>query len=242
MKVALFVTCLVDQFFPEVGRATVKILRRLGCEVEFPSAQTCCGQPAFNSGFRAEAKVVARKFIKEFEPYEYIVTPSGSCAAMVAHFYQELFSDEPETLERARLLAPKIHELSEFLVNVLHVENIGSKFSGTVTFHNSCHLLRHLKVRDEPRKLIRGVQGCQLIELPHSEHCCGFGGMFSIKLPDISVGIAEEKIKNIVASGAQVLVACDTSCLMHIAGAMSRKNIPCKTMHLAELLAQGLDS
>ena len=240
MKVALFVTCLVDQFFPQVGVATIKILRHLGCQVEFPRTQTCCGQPAFNSGFRAEAKRVAQKFIKEFEPYEYIVAPSGSCTAMVAHFYKELFSDEPQTLEKVHQLAAKIYELSDFLVNVLHVEDVGAEFRGKVTYHDACHLLRNLQVRDEPRRLLRAVRHCEFVELPNTEQCCGFGGTFAVKLPDISMGIVEEKIKNTVASGANVLVACDLSCLMHIAGAMSRQNVPVKTMHLAELLAMGL--
>lgn len=240
MKVALFVTCLVDQFFPQVGVATVKLLRRHGCEVVFPPAQTCCGQPAFNSGFRPEARAVARKWLEDFAGYDAIVAPSGSCVCMVAHFYEELFADEPNTLEQVRAVKKRIHELSDFLVNVLRIEDTGGEFREKVTFHDACHGLRGLGTKEEPRRLLRALRGCELLEMPHSEHCCGFGGTFAVKMPDVSVGIVEEKIKNAQASGARVLVACDSSCLMHIAGAMSRQKVPIRCLHLAEALAQDL--
>jgi len=216
----------------------VTVLRKLGVELDFPAAQTCCGQPAFNSGFQTEARELARRFIDIFEKSEHIVTPSGSCASMVKVFYPELFKDDSAMHERARALASRTHEFSEFLVNVLGVEDVGAALEARVALHQSCHLLRELNVRTETRRLLENVRGIEMVELDGSELCCGFGGLFSIKYPHISGGILEEKIDCIKKSGADTVVASDAGCLMHIAGGLSRQNVGVKTMHIAEVLAK----
>ncbi|HKP13107.1 MAG TPA: (Fe-S)-binding protein, partial [Blastocatellia bacterium] len=236
MKVALFITCLVDQLFPQVGVGMVEVLRRLGVEVEFPEAQTCCGQPAFNSGYRKEARELAERFISIFEDSEYVVAPSGSCTSMVKVFYGDLFEDDAATRERARRLAARTYEFSEFLVNVLKVEDVGAQFRGRVALHQSCHLMRELNVRSEPLKLLRAVRGIEVVELERADACCGFGGLFAIKYPQISGGILQEKIDCIKRSGADVIVASDMGCLMHINGGLSRQRVPVRTLHIAELL------
>lgn len=240
MKVSLFITCLVDQLFPQVGVRMVEVLKRLGVEVEFPEAQTCCGQPAFNSGYRAEARALAERFIDVFEDSEVVVAPSGSCTSMVKVFYADLFEDNATMRKRARRLAARTYEFSEFLVNVLKVEDVGAQFHGRVALHQSCHLLRELNVRSEPLKLLRAVRGIELVELERADACCGFGGLFAIKYPQISGGILQEKIDCIKRSGADVIVASDMGCLMHINGGLSRQRVPVRTMHIAELLASGL--
>ena len=237
MKVSLFITCLVDQLFPQVGVSMVEVLRRLGVELDFPEAQTCCGQPAFNSGYRAEARELAERFIKVFDDSHYIVTPSGSCASMVKVFYADLFEDDAAKRERARRLAAHTYEFSEFLINVLKVEDVGAQFRGRVALHQSCHLLRELNVRTEPLKLLSAVRDIELVELERADACCGFGGLFAIKYAQISGGILQEKIDCIKRSGADVIVASDMGCLMHINGGLSRQRIPVRTMHIAELLA-----
>src|SRR5512138_1025951 len=189
MKVSLFITCLVDQLFPQVGVSLVNVLRRLDVEVAFPEAQTCCGQPAFNSGYRTEARALAERFINVFDDSQYIVEPSGSCTSMVKVFYPDLFEDDAKKHERARELAARTFEFSEFLVNVLKVEDVGARFRGRVALHQSCHLLRELNVRSEPLKLLRAVQGIEIVELERADTCCGFGGLFAIKYPQISGGI-----------------------------------------------------
>ena len=238
MRVSLFITCLVDQFFPEVGMSVVSVLRRLGVEVDFPAEQTCCGQPAFNSGFRCEARDLAKRFIQIFESSEYVVAPSGSCTSMVKVFYPELFRDEPEWHERAKSLASRTYEFSEFLVKVLKVEDVGATYRGKVALHQSCHLLRELSVRTEPQCLLRSVKGIELVDLERAEACCGFGGLFSIKYSHISGSILQDKIDSVQKSGADVVVASDVGCLMHIAGGLSRQSAAAKTMHIAELLAK----
>jgi L-lactate dehydrogenase complex protein LldE len=238
MKVSLFITCLVDQFFPEVGMSVVSVLRKLGVEVEFPKDQTCCGQPAFNSGFTTEARDLAKRFITIFEDSEYVVAPSGSCTSMVRVFYLELFKDDPEWQKRAESLASRTYEFTEFLVNILGVEDVGAHYQGKVAFHQSCHLLRELNVRTEPRRLLNTVKGIELVELERSDFCCGFGGLFSIKYPHISGSILQDKIDCIKNSGGDVVVACDVSCLMHIGGGLSRQGVTTRTMHIAELLAK----
>ena len=238
MKVSLFITCLVDQIFPDVGISMVSVLRRLGVEVDFPAAQTCCGQPAFNSGFSNEARDLAKRFIEIFEDSDYVVAPSGSCTSMVRVFYSELLHDEPEWNDRAQRLASRTYEFTEFVVNVLGVDDVQASYRGKVALHQSCHLLRELNVRNEPQRLLKSVKGIDLVDLERSETCCGFGGLFSIKYPEISGGILQEKIESIEKSGADVVVACDVGCLMHIAGGLSRQDIATKTMHIAELLAK----
>jgi len=237
MKVSLFITCLVDQLFPQVGVSMVEVLRRLGVEVDFPEAQTCCGQPAFNSGYRTEARELAERFINVFDDSEIVVAPSGSCTSMVKVFYADLFEDDATMRARARRLAERTYEFTEFLVNVLKVEDVGAQFRGRVALHQSCHLLRELNVRSEPLRLLRAVRGIELVELERADACCGFGGLFAIKYPQISGSILQEKIDCIKRSGADVIVASDMGCLMHINGGLSRQRVPVRTMHIAELLA-----
>lgn len=215
----------------------VRVLRRLGIEVSFNPLQTCCGQPLFNTGYRDEARPLAERLIEIFAPSDYVVAPSGSCTAMARIFYPELLAGDDRLYCRAQALAPKIYEFSEFIVKVLGREDVGARYPGRVTYHDSCHLLRELRVRDEPRRLIRHVRDVEFVELDGADACCGFGGTFSVTFPEISSAILQEKIDSIVRSGAEVVVANDSSCLMQIAGALRRQQIPVRTMHLAELLA-----
>lgn len=240
VKASLFVTCLVDQFYPEVGESVVKVLRHLGVEVDFPRGQTCCGQPALNAGFASHARPVARRFLDTFAGSEYVVVPSGSCASMLKVFLPEIFRDEPEVAQRARELAGRTHEFSQFLVNVLGVIDIGARYPGKVTYHASCHLLRELGAASESLRLVQGVRGAVFVPMEGAAECCGFGGTFSVKYPEISGAILENKLRNIEATGADVVVACDSGCLMHIAGGMSRRGMRARPMHLAQLLAQGM--
>jgi len=242
----LFITCLVDNLFPTVGESMVKVLRKLGIKVYFPKEQTCCGQPAHNSGYGHDARIVAKRFIEVFEealkntPGEnaYIVSPSGSCVSMVKVFYKELFKDDPQMLEKLRLISQRTHEFSDFLVNVLDITDVGAKYQGTVTYHDACHMLRELRIKDEPRRLIENVQGLDFKEMEMHDACCGFGGTFAVKFPKVSVSMLDEKIDCLLASGADTLVSSDSGCLMNIDGALSKRNIQMKVMHLAELLAQ----
>jgi len=238
MKVSLFVTCLVDQLWTSIGVSSVAVLRRVGCEVEFDQRQTCCAQPAYNTGYLDEARRVARRFISIFEESDAdaIVSPSGSCTAMVRH-YPQLFTDDPEWLPRARSIAAKTHELSSFLVRVLKVEDVGASWSGRVTWHDACHGLRDLNLKSEPRTLIRSVRGVEFVELEHADACCGFGGTFSVKYPEISLAILDQKIEAIERADVQAVVSGDASCLMQIGGRLSRKGSKVRVMHLAELLA-----
>lgn len=238
MRVALFITCLGDQFFPRMGESVVQVLRRLDVEVTFNPAQTCCGQPAFNTGYRQEARAVAERVLDLFDDAEYVVSPSGSCTAMVKVFYPELFADDPERLRKWERLRGKFFEFSDFLVNILKVEDVGARFPHRVTYHDSCHLLRELGIETEPRKLIRAVRGLELVEMQDYKLCCGFGGTFSVKFPEVSVAMGEDKLNAAVATGAEYLVANDGGCLMHLAGVIHRERLPLQTMHLAELLAQ----
>lgn len=237
MKVALFVTCIVDQLFPKVGECTVNVLRRAGCEVEFDDRQTCCGQPAFNSGYRNKARGFAERFIEIFESSEAdaIVSPSGSCTAMVKHFH-ELFPDDEQWRIRAERIAEKTHELASFLVNVLGVKDMGAAFNGRVGFHDACHGLRDLGIKQQPRELLASVTNVEMVELPDAEVCCGFGGTFSVKYPEVSVQMADRKIKSIEEADIRAVVSCDSSCLMQLGGRLSRNGSKVKTMHLAEIL------
>jgi len=230
LRVSLFVTCIVDQLFPNVGMAMVKVLERSGCEVDFPEAQTCCGQPAFNSGYRDEARAVARHFLEVFRDAEYVVVPSGSCAAMAAHHMAEL-------LPEARALQPRIWEFSRFLTDVLRVDDVGAKFEHTVTYHDSCHALRELKIKDPPRRLLQNVRGLMLREMDAAEECCGFGGTFSVKFDAVSSGMARTKVDSILRTGADTVVSIDSSCLMQLQGALLRAGVQVRAMHLAEVLA-----
>ncbi len=239
-RVQLFITCIVDSLFPEVGEAVVNVLERLGVEVEFPETQTCCGQPGYNAGFRPEARALALRFLDTFEKSEApLVTPSGSCAAMVVHGYHDLFADDPQNLARAHALAARTYEFSQFLVSALRVTDLHATFreAGKITYHSSCHLLRGLGVSEAAKQLLEKVEGVEVTPLPHAEECCGFGGLFSIKHGDVSSAMLDRKLENVRASGAQTVVGCDMSCLMHMQGGLSRDGSPVKCVHLAEVLA-----
>lgn len=235
--VQLFVTCLVDTFYPETGEAIVSILRRLGLSVDFPAAQTCCGQPAFNAGLRSDARRLAEQTIRVFEaaPGDVIV-PSGSCAAMIKHSYPELFAEDAAWLPRAQALAARTHEFTEYLVDVLGVTDLGARWDGPLTYHASCHLNRHLGIDRQPRALLAAVKGATLVELPAAEDCCGFGGVFSVEHPEISAEMLKRKISNLELSQSPTLVVADTGCRMHLAGGLHRQKKPQRVVHIAEVL------
>jgi L-lactate dehydrogenase complex protein LldE len=239
MKVSIFITCVVDQVFPEIAVKMVECLTGLGIDVQFNDAQTCCGQPAYNTGYFREAREVARQTLAvlehELTTADYVVTPSGSCAAMIKLHFGELFSDAEAT--RAASVADRVFEFTEFLTEVLKVEELGAVFSGRVTYHDSCHLRRELGVVEGPRRLIQSVQGIKFVEMKDAEACCGFGGTFSVKYADISRSITENKASAIEQSGAEAVIACDTSCLMQISGELKRRGSQVRCMHIAELLA-----
>lgn len=236
-RVALLVTCLVDLFRPSIGFAAVKLLEEAGCSVEVPRAQTCCGQPAYNSGDRADAKAIARRVIESFAGYEYVVAPSGSCAGMVKVHYPEMFADEPEWRARAEELAGRTHELVSFLVDVRGMTTVNARWNGTATYHDSCSGLRELGVKAQPRLLLASVDGLALRELPGAEICCGFGGTFCVKYPEISDKMVTDKAADIAATGAEAVLAGDLGCLLNIAGKLTRLGSAVETRHVAEVLA-----
>ena len=236
-RVSLFVTCVVDQLFPHVGLAMATVLERLGYTVDFPEAQTCCGQPAFNNGYWAEARAVARHFLDTFEACEQIVAPSGSCTSMVVNHFAELFRKEPEMLARVEALGGRIWEFSSFLTDAAGVEDVGARFEEVVTFHDGCHGLRELGIRSAPRRLLAQVRGLELRELAPAGECCGFGGTFAVKFDELSSAMAAAKADAIVRTGARAVVSLDPSCLMQIRGALARAGSPIRTLHLAEVLA-----
>lgn len=236
-RVSLFIPCFVDQLLPEVAVDTVKVLRRIGCAVDFPQDQTCCGQPAFNTGYWNDARPCAERFLRVFADAELIVCPSGSCTTMVRKFYPELLASSP-LHEQALAIAARTFELSEFLVKVAAVTDVGAAFPHSVAYHASCHGLRELKLRDEPLQLLRRVKGLKLVEMLRSEECCGFGGTFSTKFESISVAMGESKADNIAVTGAEYVTAIDSSCLLHIQGVLGKKNFKAKTIHLAGILAR----
>jgi L-lactate dehydrogenase complex protein LldE len=243
VRIALFVTCIGDTLAPEVGIATVRILERLGHEVEFPEQQTCCGQLHFNSGYQREALALARRFVRTFRNTEVVVAPSASCVAMVKHFYPYLADQAHDTSLAANVeeLAPRVFELTGFLVGHLGIEDVGTRSSvrARVTYHPTCHSLRSLRIGDAPLRLLGAVRGLDVIELPRATECCGFGGMFSVKNAETSSAILDDKIEAVVESGAEVVTAVDSSCLMQIGGALSRRRIDVRTCHIAEILAGG---
>jgi L-lactate dehydrogenase complex protein LldE len=235
--VTLFVQCLVDGLYPEVGRAMVAVLERLGLALECPTRQTCCGQPAFNAGYRNEARSAAKHFITVFEAADTIVCPSGSCVSMVRHHYSELFAHRPQWQRRAAAVAARTFEFSEFLVDVLGVTDLGARYRGRVTYHDSCHLLRTLGVRKQPRALIAGVRDLEFVEMNESDRCCGFGGSFAVKYPEISGAMVDDKVGHILDSGADAVIGCDMGCLMNIQGRLSRIGSTVAVLHIAQLLA-----
>jgi L-lactate dehydrogenase complex protein LldE len=237
MRVALFVTCLVDLFRPIVGFAAVKLLEQTGCTVEVPRAQTCCGQPAYNSGDRADAKAIALRVIDAFAGYEYVVAPSGSCAGMIREHYAQMFADDPVNLPRAKELAGRSWELVSFLVDVCGMREVAAHWRRIVTYHDACSGLRELGVREQARRLLASVQGLELRELPGAEICCGFGGTFCIKYPDISDKMVSDKADDIAATGAEAILAGDLGCLLNIAGKLARQGRLLESRHVAEVLA-----
>jgi L-lactate dehydrogenase complex protein LldE len=236
-RVGLFVTCLVDLFRPNVGFAAIKLIEAAGCRVDVPAAQTCCGQPAYNSGDRRDAADIARQVIAAFESYDYVVAPSGSCAGMLKVHYPELLSNDPTWSERAKAFGAKVFELVSFLVDVRGLKGVDASFTGSVTYHDSCSGLRELGVRNQPRQLLKSVGGLDLIELKDADVCCGFGGTFCVKYADISNAIVERKTKAIGDSGAGTLLAGDLGCLLNMAGKLSREGKPVVARHVAEVLA-----
>jgi L-lactate dehydrogenase complex protein LldE len=229
------ITCLGDLFYPEVGARIVRLLRRLGVSVDFPAGQTCCGLPLFNSGYRAEAAEVARRALPLFRDSQHVVVPSGSCAWMVKHEYPGLMKDPVQRAEAERLAA-RTYELSQFLVSVLGRTRFRSAIPGRVTYHDSCHLRRGLGEWESPRTLLRNLEGSEFVELAASDECCGFGGSFAVRLPEVSSSIVDKKLANVEATGAQCLVACDAGCLMQMGGRLRRRNSPIRAVHLAEVL------
>jgi L-lactate dehydrogenase complex protein LldE len=236
-RVALFVTCLVDLFRPTVGFAAVKLLEQAGCTVEVPRTQTCCGQPAYNSGDRANAKKIALRVIEAVAGYDYVVAPSGSCAGMIRCHYPELFADDPAILPRAQDLAARCWELVSFLVDVRGMQRVDARWEREATYHDACSGLRELGVRDQPRRLLASVAGLRLRELPGTEVCCGFGGTFCVKYPEISDQMVDDKAADIAAAGAAAVLAGDLGCLLNIAGKLSRRGQPIEVRHIAEVLA-----
>ncbi|RJO71152.1 MAG: (Fe-S)-binding protein [Myxococcales bacterium] len=241
-RVGLFVTCLVDLMRPSVGFAAVKLLEDAGCRVEVPAAQTCCGQPAWNSGDSANAATVARGLIAAFEPFDYVVAPSGSCAGMLRVHYPELFADDPAWAPRARALAAKTHELVSFLVDVRGLTRVETRLTATATYHDSCSGLRELGVKRQPRALLATVAGLELREGKEAETCCGFGGLFCVKYPDVSTGIADVKTADIAATGADLVLGGDMGCLMNVAGRLRRQGSAVAVRHVAEVLAGATDT
>lgn len=235
MNVSLFATCLVDMVQSNIGKSTVELLERLGCSVNFPKGQTCCGQPAYNSGYVKASKETMKNTIRVFEDAEVIVCPSGSCAYMLKE-YVHIFIDEPLWQEKAQRIADKTYELTQFIVDVLKIEDVGAKLNGTATYHPSCHMTRLLKVQQAPLTLLQNVDGLELLEMPLKENCCGFGGTFSIKMGPISELMVDEKIASAEQIAVHYLIGADAGCLMNIGGRIDRKNIEIKTMHIAEIL------
>ncbi len=236
-RVGLFVTCLVDLVRPQVGFAAVKLLEAAGCDVEVPATQTCCGQPAWNSGADRDATEIARNVIAAFEGFDYVVVPSGSCGGMIKRHYPEIFEKDPVWLPRARALAAKTHELTSFLVNVRGMKSVQAEFAHKVCYHDSCSSLREMGVKDQPRALLGSITGLTIAELPDAQTCCGFGGLFSVKYPEISERMADDKIASVTASGADTLIGGDLGCLLHLAGRMKRQGVAMKVRHAAEVLA-----
>jgi L-lactate dehydrogenase complex protein LldE len=244
MRIALFITCFNDLLFPDVGKATVAVLRRLGHDVEFPDAQTCCGQMHFNTGYRDACVPLVRRFADTFAGFDAVVTPSASCAAMVRHHHATVAEESGDARlpDAVAEVAPRVRELSEFLVDDLGVTDVGARFPHTVAFHPTCHSLRLLRIGERPLRLLAGVEGLRLVDLPGADQCCGFGGTFAVKNADTSIAMGDDKVDALVATGAEVLTSADTSCLMHLGGLLSRRDSPIRVMHLAEILAAGADA
>jgi L-lactate dehydrogenase complex protein LldE len=242
--VSLFVTCIVDMIYPEIGLSTVEVLERLSIPVDFPEGQTCCGQMGFNAGYRDEARAVAKQFLKAFKDSEVIVAPSGSCVTMVRHFYPELFKDDPEWYDRAMWAASITWELTEYLVDGLGIDDVGAALNRPTKFamHDACHGLRGLGLKEQPRSLLANVKQAEMIDLPGADQCCGFGGLFAIKMPDISGAMLNDKVKAIMSTDADTVVLCDASCMTQINGGLSRQGCPKRAVHIADVLSGRVNS
>jgi L-lactate dehydrogenase complex protein LldE len=238
MTVQLFIPCFVDQLYPQTAFSMVKVLEKAGCKVSYNVNQTCCGQPAFNAGFWNDSKEVCTKFIKDFSGTDYVVAPSASCVGFVRNYYSRLF-DNSSYHNDVKDLQKRTFEFSEFMINVLKVENVGARFHAKATYHDSCAGLRECKIKQEPRTLLSHVEGLELVEMKDVETCCGFGGTFAVKFDPISIGMADQKAGNAKASGAQCIISTDLSCLMHIDGFIRKQNMDIETMHIADVLASG---
>lgn len=238
MNVSIFIPCFIDQLYPAVAFDMVKVLEKAGCNVSYNTNQTCCGQPAFNAGFQGEAKEVCTKFLKDFGDAEYVVAPSASCVGFVRNYYGQLF-DNSSLHNDVKSLGERTFEFSDFMINVLQIDNVGARLNGKATYHDSCAALRECKLKNEPRQLLSKVQGLELIEMNDVETCCGFGGTFAVKFEPISIAMADQKINNALSTDAQYLISSDMSCLMHLGGYIKNKGSNLRVMHLAEVLANG---
>jgi L-lactate dehydrogenase complex protein LldE len=238
MNVHVFIPCFVDQLYPDAGFNTIKVLERAGCNVIYNPTQTCCGQPAFNAGYWGEAREVCNKFIADFSDAEYVVVPSASCTGFVKNYYSKIY-DNATNQKNIKALQAKVYELTDFLVNVLKIEDLGASFEGKATYHDSCAALRECKIKSEPRKLLNNVKGLELIDLQDNETCCGFGGTFAVKFEAISVAMGEQKAQHIINTKADYLISTDLSCLMHIGGVLGNQGLPIRSLHIADVLASG---
>ena len=238
MNVQLFIPCFVDQLYPQTAFNMVKVLEKSGCKISYNTNQTCCGQPAFNAGFCDEARAVATKFLNDFENVDYVVAPSASCVGFIRNYYPDLFEKNIDQ-NKIKSLGKRTYEFSEFLTEVIKVEDFGATFNGKITYHDSCAALRECKIKDGPRRLLNNVKGLELIEMNDVETCCGFGGTFSVKFEGISVAMGEQKITNILSTGAEAVISTDCSCLMQLNGIIKQKKLKIKTLHLADVLASG---
>lgn len=238
MTVQLFIPCFIDQLYPQTAFNMIKVLEKAGCRVEYNTEQTCCGQPAFNAGFRDESKDVCTKFVKDFRGGDYVVAPSASCVGFVRNYYMKMF-DNSSLHNTVKDLGRRTYELSDFLINVLNIDDFGASLHAPVTYHDSCAALRECRIKEEPRRLLNKVKGLELVEMNDVETCCGFGGTFAVKFEPISIGMADQKAVNAAATGAQYIISTDHSCLMHIDGYIRHKGINLKTLHLADVLANG---
>ena len=240
MDIQLFIPCYIDQLYPQTGFNTVKILEKAGCTVHYNPKQTCCGQPAFNSGYWKETASLAEKFLTDFNPDMPIVSPSGSCSSFIIHHYQKVLADRPDLLERHAQMKNTIYELTDFLVNVLKVDNLGARFPHKVTFHDSCSALREYGIKDEPRILLSHVEGLELVEMEESETCCGFGGTFAVKNNAISTAMVEKKVLNALTTQVDYIISTEASCLLNINSYCAKNKLPIKGIHIADILASGL--
>jgi len=240
LKASLFITCIADLMYADVGKSVVSVLKRNGVDLDFPEGQTCCGQPAFSSGYYKETAIVAKKVIEVFEKSEKVIIPSGSCAAMIHHGYPILFDNDPKWKKRSAEFVAKTYEFSQFIVDVLGITDVGATFNKKVTYHSSCHMSRILGIEEQPKILLKNVKNLDFIPLPFAFDCCGFGGTFSMKMKDISAEIVDEKVDNIISTGAEVLAGSDLTCLMNISGRLSRRGSRIKVMHVAQVLDQGV--